>query len=217
MSTFRLCPVAALVALLGAAGCGGSTSTPDDLARSVVGYLGSGDFDGYLASTVVSAPQGLEVCPAAKSFSVDVSKFRDQFTNCTKAFDFSSASVTTTSPSLQTTAAGDKTCGNTDPVNAADKIDVKVTGDGGSYDFIIGSSVETAAGWRQLEHLRCKGPTPECDKQVAATKVCCGMAKTSTGQDACHAILSALQTIAEAESVLGEDCSPMATDCASFP
>lgn len=217
MKTTPSLAVAALLGLLGATGCGASTATPDDLAHAVVGFLAAGDFDGYLADTVVTTQQGLEVCPGAKSFSLNVSSFRDHFVSCGKAFAFADASVTTVSPSLEIVAAGDKSCGNAKAINTANSIKVTVTGAAGTYDFQIDDSVETAAGWRQLKHLRCAGPTPNCDKFLADTQACCSKAMTADGQSSCQAVLDTISAAAAAAAQLETDCNPVQVDCSSYP
>lgn len=145
------------LALLGA-GCSSSstsTATPEDLARAVVGYLASNDFDAYLAETVMTVDQGFAICPDAEEFKVVVDAFRGDFDDCRKAFDFTGATVTTVSPDLETVNAGFAGCGNTASFQMADEIDVTVTGPAGTYSFQLADSIETLEGWRQTDQIKC--------------------------------------------------------------
>lgn len=200
-----------MLGLLGATGCSATASTPDDLARAVVGYLASGDFDGYLADTVMTSTQAFDVCPATKEFSLDVSSFRQHFDTCREGFDFTDASVTTVSPKLETFAAGDKSCGNEAPVNGVKSIDVTVEGKAGTYDFQIDDSMETPDGWRQYRPLRCIGSTPNCDAFALAIDVCC--AKPNADQGPCASLKSSIQAAKELASELGTDCGTSVFTC----
>lgn len=155
MKNFSLRMGAAIVATAALAGCGRSTATPEDLARTVVSYLAAGDFDGYLENTVMTPEQGFEVCPSAEKFELDVPDFRDEFEDCIKAFDFSTAEVTKVDPDLETFKASTKDCGNKEPLNTADKIEITVTGDRGTFKFRLRDVFETLDGWRQTNDMSC--------------------------------------------------------------
>lgn len=146
---------ATLIALFGCAGCSVSTGTPEALADAIVGYLAADDFDGYMAETVMTGEEGLELCPKADAFEVDTGKFRDGFRDCLKEFDFTGAKVESVNYKIKTTPANNSSCGNAEPVNEASEIEVSVTADGGKYTFEIDDVVETLRGWRQTDDLRC--------------------------------------------------------------
>lgn len=143
------------IGLGGLTGCSGSTATPEDLARTVVAYLSANDFDGYLANTVMTTDQGFELCPAADKIQIDVPDFRDEFQDCLKAFDFSSASVVSVDAKLETFGVGFKECGNKEPLNTAERVEIKVANDKGTYSFKMRDIFETSAGWRQTEDMSC--------------------------------------------------------------
>jgi len=146
---------AALALLLVGAGCGASTATPEELSAAVVDALATGDFDGYLAATVMTADQGFAICPAAGAFTLDVAKFHKDFDSCRMKFDFTGATVTSVEYKLETSAPGTKGCGNTELVATSSHLDVKVGSGGRAYEFRIEDVVETLEGWRQTDDLNC--------------------------------------------------------------
>lgn len=159
MNTFLARLSASLVTVACLAGCGPSTSTPEDIASAVVGFLADNDFEGYMAATVLTSDQFFDICPAGGSYKFDVDDFRDEFNDCREAFDFSAATITGVVSKLEPIAAHSHDCGNEEPVNYTERIEITVTNSGKAYTFRLNDVVETPDGWRQSDDMRCSSVT----------------------------------------------------------